>query len=131
MRRRKLVSQINVVPFIDVMLVLLVVFMIATPTLRTGEINLPSVGQPLAQTQANPIELNIRPDGAITMREGGTERVTRANAVSRVVQLQSSGERPVVIAADKAVRYDEVVSLLGALHAAGVKRVGLAAREGN
>jgi biopolymer transport protein TolR len=48
MRRRKLVSQINVVPFIDVMLVLLIVFMIATPSLRTGEIELPSVGQPLA-----------------------------------------------------------------------------------
>jgi biopolymer transport protein TolR len=131
MRRRKLVSQINVVPFIDVMLVLLVVFMIATPTLRTGEINLPSVGQPLTPTQANPIEINIRADGAITLREADTEKLTRTNAVNRVVQLQTRGERPVVIAADKTVRYDDVVSLLGALHAAGVKRVGLAAREGN
>jgi biopolymer transport protein TolR len=131
MRRRKLVSQINVVPFIDVMLVLLVVFMIATPTLRTGEINLPSVGQPLTPTQANPIEINIRADGAITLREADTEKLTRTNAVNRVVQLQARGERPVVIAADKTVRYDDVVSLLGALHAAGVKRVGLAAREGN
>jgi biopolymer transport protein TolR len=131
MRRRKLVSQINVVPFIDVMLVLLVVFMIATPTLRTGEINLPSVGQPLTPTQANPIEINIRADGAITLREADTEKLTRTNAVNRVVQLQTRGERPVVIAADKTVRYDDVVALLGALHAAGVKRVGLAAREGN
>ena len=47
MRRRKLMAQINVVPFIDVILVLLIVFMIATPALRTGEIDLPSVGQPL------------------------------------------------------------------------------------
>jgi biopolymer transport protein TolR len=131
MRRRKLVSQINVVPFIDVMLVLLVVFMIATPTLRTGEINLPSVGQPLTPTQANPIEINIRADGAITLREADTEKLTRTNAVNRVVQLQTRGERPVLIAADKTVRYDDVVTLLGALHAAGVKRVGLAAREGN
>ena len=53
MRRRKLVSQINVVPFIDVMLVLLIVFMIATPSLRTGEIELPSVGQPLTLKDVN------------------------------------------------------------------------------
>jgi biopolymer transport protein TolR len=131
MRRRKLVNQINVVPFIDVMLVLLIVFMIATPALRTGEINLPSVGQSLAPSQADPIEINIKDDGAITFKEGGTGKVSRVNAVSRVIELQRQRDRPVVIAADKTVKYDEVVGLLGALHAAGVKRVGLAAREGN
>jgi biopolymer transport protein TolR len=131
MRRRKLVNQINVVPFIDVMLVLLIVFMIATPALRTGEINLPSVGQALAPTQADPIEINIKADGSIAFRDGNTAKVTRAAAVSRVIDLQKQQDRPVVIAADKSVRYEEVVALLGALHAGGVKRVGLAAREGN
>ena len=133
MRRRKLVSQINVVPFIDVMLVLLIVFMIATPALRTGEIDLPSVGQPLSTTQGDPIEVTIKADGTLSMRDGSAtsrDKFTRASLVSRVLEMQKSRERPVVIAADKNVRYDEVVGLLSALHAQGVKRVGLVAKEG-
>ena len=133
MRRRKLVSQINVVPFIDVMLVLLIVFMIATPALRTGEIELPSVGQPLTSTQSDPIEVTVKADGSLSLRDGNVisrDKLTRATLVSRVLDLQKAKERPVVIAADKNVKYDEVVGLLGALHAQGVKRVGLVAKEG-
>jgi len=133
MRRRKLVSQINVVPFIDVMLVLLIVFMIATPALRTGEIELPSVGQPLTATQSDPIEVTVKADGSLSLRDGNVtsrDKLTRATLVSRVLDLQKAKERPVVIAADKNVKYDEVVGLLGALHAQGVKRVGLVAKEG-
>ncbi|MEQ1596708.1 MAG: ExbD/TolR family protein [Casimicrobium sp.] len=133
MRRRKLVSQINVVPFIDVMLVLLIVFMIATPALRTGEIDLPSVGQSLTASQADPIEVTIKADGSLSLLESGKAvagRFTRATLVARVLDLQKTRERSVVIAADKNVKYDEVVSLLGALHAQGVKRVGLVAKEG-
>jgi biopolymer transport protein TolR len=115
MHRRKLMAQINVVPFIDVILVLLIVFMIATPALRSGEIELPSVGQPLSMR-----------DGSATSRD----KFTRTSLVARVLDLQRAKERPVVIAADKNVRYDEVVSLLSALHAQGVKRVGLVAKEG-
>jgi biopolymer transport protein TolR len=131
MRRRKLMSQINVVPFIDVMLVLLIVFMIATPALRTGEIELPSVGQTLAPTRADPIEIIVRADGSISLRDTEGAKLNRGSAVTRVLELQRQRDRGVVIAADRAVRYEEVVGLLGALHAAGVKRVGLAAREGN
>jgi biopolymer transport protein TolR len=131
MRQRKLMNQINVVPFIDVMLVLLIVFMIATPSLRTGEIELPSVGQTLAQTPGEPIEIVVRANGSITLREAGDARISRDNAVRRVLEIQAKRDRPVVIAADRSVRYEEVVTLLGALHAAGVKRVGLAAREGS
>lgn len=131
MRRRKLVSQINVVPFIDVMLVLLIVFMIATPALRTGEIELPSVGQSLTPTRADPIEITVRADGTISVGASVVTKLNRSAAVSQVVELQRQRERAVVIAADRAVRYEEVVGLLSALHGAGVKRVGLAAREGN
>ena len=133
MQRRKLVSQINVVPFIDVMLVLLIVFMITTPALRTGEIDLPSVGQPLTATQNDPIEVTVKADGALSLRDGNVnsrEKLTRATVVTRVLDLQKVKDRPVVIAADKNVKYDEVVGLLGALHAQGVKRVGLVAKEG-
>ena len=133
MRRRKLMAQINVVPFIDVILVLLIVFMIATPALRTGEIELPSVGQPLSTTQGDPIEVTIKVDGSLSLRDGNTVssgKFTRETLVARVLSLQTAKERPVVIAADKNVKYDEVVSLLSLLHAQGVKRVGLVAKEG-
>ena len=133
MRRRKLVSQINVVPFIDAMRVLLIVFMIATPSLRTGEIELPSVGQPLTPSQADPIEVTVKADGSLSMRDGGSAtqgKLPRATLVNRVLELQKVKDRPVVIAADRNVKYDEVVGLLGALHAQGVKRVGLVAKEG-
>ena len=89
MQRRKLVSQINVVPFIDVMLVLLIVFMIATPALRTGEIELPSVGQPLTATQSDPIEVTVKADGALSLRDGNVtsrEKMTRAIVVTRVLE---------------------------------------------
>jgi biopolymer transport protein TolR len=133
MRRRKLVSQINVVPFIDVMLVLLIVFMIATPSLRTGEIELPSVGQTLTPSKADPIEVTVRANGELSLREANAagKPARRDAVVARVVELQKSGDRAVVIAADRNVKYDEVVSLLGALHQAGVRRVGLAAKEGS
>ncbi|WP_413894614.1 ExbD/TolR family protein, partial [Candidatus Skiveiella danica] len=57
-------------------------------------------------------------------------KLTRATLVNRVLELQKVKDRPVVIAADRNVKYDEVVGLLGALHAQGVKRVGLVAKEG-
>ncbi len=125
-------AQINVVPFIDVILVLLIVFMIATPSLRTGEIELPSVGQTLTPTSADPIEVTIHRDGRIDVGAGATgqRNLSRAQAVARIQTLQGPGGRAVVIAADRRVAYEQVVELLGALHAAGVRRVGLAAREG-
>ncbi|MCX8099284.1 MAG: biopolymer transporter ExbD [Casimicrobiaceae bacterium] len=131
MRKRKLMNQINVVPFIDVILVLLIVFMIATPTFRVGEIELPSVGQSLTRAASDPIELIVGRDGSIDIGSGsGAQRaLTHAQAVERVRTLQGQGNRAVVIAADRRVAYEQVVELLGALHAAGVKRVGLAARE--
>jgi biopolymer transport protein TolR len=125
-------AQINVVPFIDVILVLLIVFMIATPTLRTGKIELPSVGQALTPTPSQPIEVTIHRDGRIDIGTGASEarNLSRAQAVARIQALQGQGGRAVVIAADRRVAYEQVVELLGALHAAGVKHVGLAAREG-
>ncbi len=131
MRRRKLMNQINVVPFIDVMLVLLIVFMIATPTLRSGEIELPSVGQSLTAPRAEAIELTVLRDGRIEIGSGNQRErgLDRGRAVARVRALQGASERPVVIAADRRVAYEQVVELLGALHAAGIRRVGLAARE--
>jgi len=128
MRRRKLMNQINVVPFIDVILVLLIVFMIATPTLRSGEIELPSVGQALTAPSGEPIEVTLHRDGRIDV--AGTRNLDRSQAVARIRALQAARARGVVVAADRRVAYEQVIGLIGALHAAGIRRVGLAAREG-
>jgi biopolymer transport protein TolR len=131
--KRKLVSQINVVPFIDVMLVLLIVFMVAAPLIQVGEVKLPTVGQALTTPQ-NPIEILLRKDLSLSVKD--TERPTptlaklkRADAITAVRAAQAKGERPVVIAADKAVPHGDVMGLLSALHEAGVKRVGFMAEQ--
>ena len=88
---------------------------------------------PFSTTQGDPIEVTIKADGALSLRDGATssrDKFTRTSLVSRVVDMQKGKERPVVIAADKSVKYDEVVGLLSALHAQGVKRVGLVAKQG-
>ena len=129
MRQRKLMNQINVVPYIDVMLVLLVIFMVTAPLVNPGVVDLPSVGK-AAQPPAAPLEVVIRGDGSLLLRDrdkGGDERrVTNAELVSLLQKRQASNpEQPVVIAADKDVRYEAVMKVMDELQRASVKRVGL------
>ncbi len=131
--RRKLVSQINVVPFIDVMLVLLIVFMVAAPLIQTGEVKLPTVGTNLAAPQ-QPIEITLRKDLSFSVRDTlsantANAKLNRVQAIAAVKALQENGERAVVIAADKVVPHGEVMSVLSALHESGVKRVGFMAEQ--
>ncbi|MFI4888286.1 MAG: biopolymer transporter ExbD [Burkholderiales bacterium] len=130
MRRvRKTINQINVVPYIDVMLVLLVIFMITAPLVAPGEIELPSVGSKLTV----PVQpLNVRLEGkTITLRDPTTKserRVTKEQLVESVQAAQRVSERPVVIEADKNARYQDVLDILDVLQRNGVKKVGLLAR---
>jgi biopolymer transport protein TolR len=130
-RPRKAMNQINVVPYIDVMLVLLVIFMVTAPLISVGEIELPSVGTKLT-TPAQPIEVTLRNDMTIWMRDQATNvpaaRVTREQLVARILAKQGQQEQPVVLAADKSARYEAVLGLLDLLQRNGVKKVGLLAR---
>ena len=131
---RRLMNQINVVPYIDVMLVLLVIFMVTAPMIQTGSVDLPSVGKS-SQPPVAPLEVIIKADGSMALRDrskGSAEMVvTRGELPARLKQAQvANPQQPVLIAGDRNVKYDEVVGLLGALHAQGVKRVGLVAKEG-
>ncbi len=130
-RPRKSINQINVVPYIDVMLVLLVIFMVTAPLVSPGEIELPSVGSRLT-TPVQPLEVTLRTDRSLWLRDQGTSapaaRVSRDELVARVLDKQKLGEQPVVIAADKAARYEDVLSVLDLLQRNGVKKVGLLAR---
>ena len=130
-RQRKAINQINVVPYIDVMLVLLVIFMVTAPLVSPGEIELPSVGSKLTPPE-QPLAVTLRSDTTLWLRDQGANlpaaRVTREELVARVLAKQGKQEQPVVIAADKSARYEDVLSILDLLQRNGVKKVGLLAR---
>ena len=132
-RARKSMSQINVVPYIDVMLVLLVIFMVTAPLVSPGEIALPSVGTRLTVPVA-PLEVTLRIDQSLWLRDQaapGTSpvKVSRDELVARIVAKQARApDQGVVIAADKASRYEDVLTVLDLLQRNGVRKVGLLAR---
>ncbi len=128
-RRRKAIAEINVVPYIDVMLVLLIIFMVTSPLIPPGQIDLPSVGQSLNPTVA-PLEIRISKDFKIVLvdrQQGGREQsVPREQLLSSVRTIQlNHPEQAVVISADKSLKYEEVLYVLDTLQKGQIKRVGL------
>ena len=132
MRRRRAMSEINVVPYIDVMLVLLIIFMVAAPLINPGQIDLPSVGQKLNPPVA-PLEVRVRKTGEITVvdrAKSPDETIVQHGQLAGVVK-RAQAEHPdqaVVIAGDRDVKYEEVLRVLDLLQQNQVKRVGLLAR---
>jgi len=131
-RPRRAMAEINVVPYIDVMLVLLIIFMVAAPLINPGQIDLPQAAQKLDPAVA-PLEVRVRADGdiAVVDRNRSTDelRVTRDQLVEFVRGAQRAHpDQAVVIAGDRSVRYEEVLRVLDLLQQSQVKRVGLLAR---
>lgn len=129
-RRRALKSEINVVPFIDVVLVLLIIFMVTAPMLQTGQVNLPDVGV-AAEAKADPIQIQIDKAGQYTLSglPASTPPPDLDALVARVAAAQQAApNRAVVIGAEKTVQYDTVVTVMDRLQRAGVKQVGLLVR---
>ncbi|MCA3132472.1 MAG: protein TolR [Betaproteobacteria bacterium] len=128
--RSRVMSQINVVPYIDVMLVLLVIFMVTAPMINTGQVDLPQVGKSSA-APAQPIEVRVLGGNQVALRDGSTASERRVNldelgAIVKQGQSQTPGEtRPVVIAADQRVEYGKVMEVMDQLQMAGVQRIGL------
>ena len=130
--RRRAMSEINMVPFIDVMLVLLIIFMVSAPLITTGLVELPSVGK-AAQRPERVVEIVVGPGEQLRLRLDGGEAqaLSFAQLSARVKAAQGGDARtPVVISADKAVRYEQVVRAMDLLQRAGIQRVGLAVRQG-
>ena len=129
-RQRKLMNQINVVPYVDVMLVLLVIFMVTAPLVSPGLVELPSVGKASQPPEAS-LEVLIRTDQSMLLRErvrgqAVDRNVSMAQLVTAVRQKQAqSPEQAVVISADKDVRYEAVLRVMDELQRAQVRRVGL------
>lgn len=126
-RNRRLKNEINVVPYIDVMLVLLVIFMVTAPMITPGVIELPSVGR-ASDVPVKPVEVQVDETGAISvrLRDSGQELepVTEDRLVGHVQSLLSP-ETPVVISADGRVPYETVMKIMDTLRSNGVTRLGL------
>jgi len=131
-RRRRSMSEINMVPFIDVMLVLLIIFMVGAPLITTGVVDLPSVGKAKQRPQSV-IEIVVGTDERLKLKvdKGEPASVALAQLATRVKDAQNgSADVPVVISADRQVRYESVVKVMDILQRAGVQRVGLSVKQG-
>jgi biopolymer transport protein TolR len=130
-RRRRSMSEINMVPFIDVMLVLLIIFMVSAPLITTGMVDLPSVGKS-SQRPPQVLEVIVGADERLKLRvnQGDSTAVALNQLAARVKELQAgNADTPVVISADKSVRYEQVVKVMDTLQRAGVLRVGLSVKQ--
>ena len=131
-RHRRAMNDINMVPFIDVMLVLLIIFMVTAPLITTGVVDVPTVGR-AQQRPPHVVELVIGADERIKLRldQGEARPVALAQLAARVKQAQAgNAEVPVVISADRNVKYEAVVRVMDLLQREGVQRVGLSVRQG-
>ncbi|RTR05097.1 protein TolR [Halomonas nitroreducens] len=130
MGRRKPMNEINVVPFIDVMLVLLVIFMITAPMLTQGvQVDLPQVAsEPIEETEErDPIVVSVDREGQLSITLGSDTTEVSLDELSQrvIILLERQPGTPVLVRGDRNVSYGEVVTLMSTLQTAGVDNVGL------
>jgi biopolymer transport protein TolR len=122
-------NQINVVPYIDVMLVLLVIFMVTAPMIQQGTINVPSAGAGTPPPQAEAIFIEVKADGALALRPGnsGNSRPVRKDQLEIALKetLAKNQEQPFLVAADPKLDYQKVIDVLEVARSAGVRKISL------
>ena len=129
--RRRSMNEINMVPFIDVMLVLLIIFMVSAPLITPSVVDLPTVGK-ASRSPEKYVEVVVKNDESLQLKVNGKdeERIDLKSLATSVKRIQAgSADVPVIISADKSVRYELVVSVMDKLQRAGVQRVGLSVRQ--
>jgi len=131
-RGRRTINEINMVPFIDVMLVLLIIFMVTAPLIAPSMIALPSVGNAAKQPD-QVVQIIIGKDELLQLKlKDKSSAISLKEVASAVKQAQAGAANPaVVISADKNVKYDAVVRVMDTLQRAGVARVGLSVQLAN
>ena len=132
-RSRRAMAEMNMVPFIDVMLVLLIIFMATAPMISTGIVDLPTVGK-AAQRPTSVVEVIVGQDEKLRLRlDGADPKPTSLRALANDVKALQAGNAkvPVVISAEKTVKYEAVVRAMDVLQRSGVQRVGLTVKQGS
>ncbi len=130
--RRRMMNEINVVPYIDVMLVLLVIFMVTAPLVTPGQIELPSVAKS-SNAPTQPVEVIINADGELRLRERGAAQLDKPADRAEIVRYARARQTekpdiPIVISADRNVKYEAVLGVMDELQKADVKRIGLSVK---
>ncbi|WP_309678029.1 biopolymer transporter ExbD [Polaromonas sp.] len=134
-RGRRTISEINMVPFIDVMLVLLIIFMVTAPLITPSMIALPRVGKAASQPPS-PVQILIGKDETIQLKiKTDSVPSNLRNVAADIVRMEPAVKAgaqavPVVISADKSIKYETVVKVMDSLQRAGVSRVGLSVQTG-
>ena len=126
------VADINVTPFVDVMLVLLIIFMVTAPMLTPGAINVPSAGKSTKPPMKHVAYVLLSEDGSIRLKAGKNEQILSLQDLGAATvswQAQESEESAVLIQADKTLAYEHVVAAMGELQRAGVKRIALGVKS--
>ena len=131
-RGRRTISEINMVPFIDVMLVLLIIFMVTAPLIAPSVIDLPSIGRAARQPD-QVLQIVIGRDELLSLKtQDKTTRLGLGDIAAAVKRAQAGAANPaVVISADRSVKYEAVVKVMDILQRAGVQRVGLSVQLAN
>lgn len=122
-------SQINVTPFVDVMLVLLIIFMVTAPMLEQGvEVDLPQVAEaPGLPAQEEPLIVTLQRDGKIMIGKANVESIAKLGPVIKQA-LKNKPDREVFLEADDKVAYGQVVKIMAAVKKAGVETLGMVTR---
>ena len=125
-RGRRTINEINMVPFIDVMLVLLIIFMVTAPMISPSVIDLPSVGKAAKQPD-QVIQIVVQKDDSLEMVNDSKTQKINFDSLANVVRVAQTGQAnsAVVISADRNVKYETVVKVMDTLQRAGIQRVGL------
>ena len=125
-RGRRTINEINMVPFIDVMLVLLIIFMVTAPLIAPSVIDLPSVGKAAKQPD-QVLQILIGKDEVLQIKMKDSTSPTTLKQLAATIQRAQSTvpQTAVVISADKSVKYESVVRVMDTLQRGGINRVGL------
>ena len=130
-KRRRIMAEMNVVPYIDVMLVLLVIFMVTAPMLQTGvQIDLPDANADTLKINGSPLSISIDATGTITLEDGKEviSEISEAELISQIaVKLGDNKKRPVNIRADSNIAYKNLMRIMVAAQQAGARKIGLVA----
>ena len=125
-RGRRTINEINMVPFIDVMLVLLIIFMVTAPMITPSVVDLPSVGKAAKQPD-QVIQVVVQKDDSLEMVSDSKTQKINLESLANSVRVAQTGQvhSAVVISADRNVKYEMVVKVMDTLQRSGIQRVGL------
>ena len=123
-KKRELISEINVTPFVDVMLVLLVIFMITAPLLTTGiKVNLPESTAKVISEKKEPVTVSIKKNGEIFLQK---KKLNKDELIKKLFELKKlNDDLKIYIRGDKDLNYGQVINLMGTINKAGFKKVAL------